>query len=264
MAAPVALTGLAAALGLVDAPLDRLPDRQPDPPQLDRRHDGSGDRRGHHVALVGGGGKTTVAFAIAETLAGTTIVTTTTKMGAEQDHGHPILLSPTDREVAARAGSSPIVVWAGIDGHKAIGVDPAQCDRWFGMVDNVVVEADGSRQHPFKAPQPGEPVVPATATTVLSVIGAGALGRVIGDRCHRPLRVAALAGCQPYERLTPARAAIVLLHPRGPRRATPTGARYAIVVNRVDAASAPLADELIEILASRDSALTLVAVGERA
>jgi probable selenium-dependent hydroxylase accessory protein YqeC len=79
---------------------------------------------------------------------------------------------------------------------------------------------------------------------MLQVMGAEALGKVILDRCHRPLRVAALAGCQPGDRLTPQRAATVLLHPEGARRALPNDARMVVVVTKVDGDTRSAVDEL--------------------
>jgi hypothetical protein len=67
---------------------------------------------------------------------------------------------------------------------------------------------------------------------------------VIADQCHRPLRVAALAGCSPYQRLTPERLATVLLSTRGLRKGLPTGARYVVAVGNVDDASQLLVDDL--------------------
>ncbi len=235
MADPLPLRALAGGLGLLDG-------------------------AGHHVAIVGGGGKTTVGFALAAGLPGRVILTTTTKMGADQDGGWPVLMTPTDADVAAADAGSVVVVWSRVSGSKAVGVDPERCDRWFELVDHVIVEADGARGRPFKAPGALEPVVPTSTTVLVSVIGATALGRVIADQCHRPLRVAALAGCRPSERLTPERAAAVLLHPLGGSRALPTGARQAVVVNQVDDTSRPLVDDLVGALATRDPSVPVVPI----
>ncbi|RMH68249.1 MAG: putative selenium-dependent hydroxylase accessory protein YqeC, partial [Actinomyces sp.] len=170
-------------------------------------------RPGPHelVALVGGGGKTTLLFALGDQLGGSVILTTTTKMGRERTGGHPVLFSPPDERLLADLDRSRVVVaWGADGGHKAVGVDPTVCDHWFDLADHVVVEADGSRRRPFKAPRPFEPVIPSRTTLVVACLGADAIGRVIADRCQRPLRVAAAAGCSPYDRLTPARLAAVL------------------------------------------------------
>ena len=211
-----------------------------------------------HVALVGGGGKTTLTHALGVQLSGRRILTTTTKMGADQHRGHPVLIAPTDDEIAAVRDVA--VVFARTQGSKAFGVDPTHCDRWFGLVDHVIVEADGARHRPFKAPRPFEPIVPETCTLLVSVIGADALGRVIADQCHRPLRVAALAGCSPYVRLTPEAAATVILHERGARREQPPSARLAVVITKVDVANAQLATELVGVIAQMEPDVTVVQV----
>lgn len=211
-----------------------------------------------HVALVGGGGKTTLVHALGRQLSGRRILTTTTKMGADQHGGHPVLIAPTDADIAAVQDVA--VVFARTQGSKAVGVAATDCDRWFGLVDHVIVEADGARHRPFKAPRPFEPIVPETCTLLVSVIGADALGRVIADQCHRPLRVAALAGCSPYVRLTPEAAATVILHERGARREQPTSARLAVVVTKVDDATTQLAADLVAAVAQAEPAVTVVQV----
>lgn len=222
----------------------------------------------HHVAVVGGGGKTTVAHALADQLwtarpvGPAPIVTTTTKMGVDQHRGKPLLCNPSDETLAMVLADGPAMVVDRIDGQKVVGVDPGRCDHWFtsGVADRILVEADGSRRKPFKAPKPYEPVVPATTTLMISVIGADALGRVIADQCHRPLRVAALAGCSPYVRLSPEAAATVILHADGARRELPPSAELAVVINRVDEASAAAAAELEEVLTDREPTLRVIQV----
>ncbi|MGI9613048.1 MAG: selenium cofactor biosynthesis protein YqeC [Acidimicrobiales bacterium] len=209
------------------------------------------------VAIVGGGGKTTTMFALADQLSGTKVATTTTKMGHDQHWGNPVLLAPTDAELTAAVVHGGVVVaWKSIDGTKAVGVDQATCDHWFNEVegiDHVLVEADGARRRPFKAPGPLEPVIPSSSTITIIVVGADALGRVIGDQCHRPLRVAALAGCGPYERLTPERAATVLLHERGFLASVPPAARLAIVITKVDDTTTQAVADLVAALETRRS-----------
>jgi probable selenium-dependent hydroxylase accessory protein YqeC len=224
-----------------------------------------------HIAVVGGGGKTTTVFHLARRLAGRTIATTTTRMGRGQDGGIASLLAPDRDRLAAALDVGPTLVWGRHGTHKAIGVPPERCDEWFAdadLCDNVVVEADGARHHPFKAPGPLEPVIPITSTTVISVIGADALGRVIADQCHRPLRVAAVAGCSPYERLTPERAARVLCSPDGSGRNVPDTARRIVLVTKipdrtVDATTRDLVEALAGELgtASAASSERLVVLG---
>lgn len=219
---------------------------------------GIGDRS--HVALVGGGGKTTLLHALGDQLSGRIVLTTTTKMGADEHRGRPVVLDPSDDEIVAASATGPVVALRRTEGDKAIGVDPSRCDRWFATVDHVVIEADGSRGRPFKAPAEYEPVIPSTATLVVHVIGVDALGRVIADQCHRPLRVAALAGCRADQRLDPDIAARVILHERGVRRAVPPGAEFAVAITKIDETTAQLADELTAELRRRDPDLRVVEI----
>lgn len=215
-----------------------------------------------HIAIVGGGGKTTVLHALGEQLRGVRLLTCTTKMGHDQHRGRRVLLSPRDEDIAAVTAAAPVMVWGRVDGQKAVGVGPQDCDRWFALVDHVIIEADGSRQRPFKAPAGYEPVVPTTTTLMLSLIGADALGRVIADRCHRPLRIAALAQCSAYERLTPQAAASVLLHDRGARKELPAGSAFAVLVTKVDAASEPVVGQLLDELQQHSPGTVVLAIAD--
>lgn len=211
---------------------------------------------GELVAIVGGGGKTTTMFAIADAApVNSVIVTTTTKMGVDQTQGRPSLVSPSDAALtSALASQGSIVIWGSVDGQRAIGVDAERCDRFIDLADLVVVEADGARRKPFKAPKPYEPVIPLRTSRLIACIGSDALGEVIADRCHRPDNVAAVAGCNPDDRLTPARAARVLLADNGSRKGCPSGARFHIVVTKVDHHTRPLAEELADELSSAANA----------
>ena len=62
-----------------------------------------------------------------------------------------------------------------VEQDKVQGVPPALLDRIAAhpAVDAVIVEADGSRRLPFKAPAPHEPVIPASATIVVPIGRAG-------------------------------------------------------------------------------------------
>ncbi len=208
---------------------------------------GLGDHE--HVCLVGAGGKTTLLFRIGASLDGRVILTSTTKMGTDRTGGLRPLFDPDDDELSSaldRVGRA--LVWKSDEGHKALGVTPETCDRWFDeLTDHVVVEGDGSRQQPFKAPAAYEPVIPSTATIVIHCVGAPALGGRVEEVCHRPERVGDLVGCRPEDELTVERAATVLTHPLGGGHNVPSAARRVVAINRVepgDTRSPALADAL--------------------
>lgn len=200
------------------------------------------------VSLVGGGGKTTLLFALGAQLDGTVVLTTTTKMGSERTAAFEPLLEPNDESLLSGLADRRVVLaWHTVSDHKALGVEPSVCDRWFGLADHVVVEADGSRRMPFKAPLDYEPVVPSRTTTLVACVGAAALGAPISERCQRPERVAALSGCSLEARLTPQRLAAVLLSDQGSRKGCPSSARFAVVINQIAPSQFGFVDELAEV-----------------
>lgn len=206
---------------------------------------------GHHVALVGGGGKTTLMHAIADALPAPTVVTCTTKMGADQHWGKRLLVDPTDDDLLVQVAEAGRVLVVGrVNGQKAIGITPMRADQLATLGLNVVCESDGSRRMPAKAPHWYEPVLASTVTLVLCVIGADALDRTIHDQCHRPLRVGAVLGCSPYDRLTPQRAAHLVTSGRGGRKDVSPSTRFAVVVNKVNAAVAPLVQQFVNEVAA--------------
>ncbi|MEL7159014.1 MAG: hypothetical protein AAFN30_20810, partial [Actinomycetota bacterium] len=85
-----------------------------------------------------------------------------------------------------------------------------------------------------------------------------ALDAVIAERCQRPELVAALAGCRPDERLTPARLAAVLLDGQGSRKGCPLGARFVVLVNQATPEHGPYLAVLTDLLGP-DSPLVAVA-----
>ena len=223
---------------------------------LDSRH--SGDR--HHVALVGGGGKTTLMHAIGSALVGPTILTCTTKMGADQHFGRPVYVAPSDD--AVRDGlreHGRVMVLSAVLGQKGVGITPERADELFLLGAHVVAESDGSRRRPAKAPHWYEPVLARTVTMVICVIGADALDRTIEDQCHRPLRVGAVLGCSPYDRLTPERAAALVTSPAGGRKDVASDARFVVCLTKVNASVTPLAERFVAAVADRGVAVHSVA-----
>jgi probable selenium-dependent hydroxylase accessory protein YqeC len=197
------------------------------------------------VALVGGGGKTSTLFALGRTLPGRTVLTTTTKMGSDRTEGHRPLLDPADGELAdALLREGCVLAWRAIEDHRAVGFAPDVIDRWSSLADHVVVEADGSRRRPFKAPAAHEPVVPGSTTVLVACVGAEAFGAPVADACHRPERVAALTGGSTADPLDPAALARALVHPGGSRKGCPPGARFVVALHRVTPDDAAYVEEL--------------------
>ncbi|MEM7339014.1 MAG: selenium cofactor biosynthesis protein YqeC [Actinomycetota bacterium] len=217
------------------------------------------------VAVVGGGGKTTTLFAAGQQLAGRVVLTTTTKMGRNRTGGLPVLVAPADADLdAALDAHGTVLVWAeAVDdahGERAVGVTPEWCDQWFDRADHVVVEADGSRGRPFKAPAAYEPVVPARTTMLVACVGVDAIGQPIAEGCHRPEIVAAEAGCSAAEVLTPERLVRVLTSATGSRKGQPEHARFGVLLNQVTEQDRPAVTEVVDRLAQWDPSVPVAVI----
>lgn len=190
------------------------------------------------VSIVGGGGKSALLFGLGRTLPGRTVLTTTTRIFASQTAraAASCRLGTPEFEAAMTAQRSGLLVIGEIEGERARGVQvdiPATLLAAEG-VDFVVVEADGSRMRPTKAPAPHEPVVPAETTLLVVVAGIDALAGPIAETCHRPERVAALLGLSEDASLDPLQLAELLCHPEGGLKGAPDSARVALLLNKIE------------------------------
>jgi molybdenum cofactor cytidylyltransferase len=198
--------------------------------------------RGAVVTFTGAGGKTTAMIRLGRELAAAgmrVVATTTTRLGMDELDRFPrVVVNPTPAMLAAALQeTSPVLVVAGQAPAeaKAMGLEPEQVAALSEVADVVLVEGDGSRRLPLKAPGPGEPVVPPTTTHLVCCVGLAALGRPLDETTvHRPERVAALTGLSPGAILTPAALARLLLHPDGPGRGAGPAARRYLLANGAD------------------------------
>ena len=168
------------------------------------------------IALIGSGGKSTLLFRLGSELAGDgrqTLLTTTTKIWARQMDQAPFTVTSASESLLARElpaalrGYGQVLALAGPapDAAKMQGLSPDTVCRLAALaaVQAVVIEADGSRERPLKAPAEHEPVIPPCATHVVSVVGLTALGKPLhADWVHRPERVAQLTGLRPGDLIT--------------------------------------------------------------
>ena len=169
--------------------------------------------------------------------------------GAEVRSGAEKWASPITL-ARARAGEAP-VPGSGIPGAAAAGAaggsDPARTRmklRGFGAGDIemfrsragvVLVEADGSRGRPIKAPGPEEPVIPPGVDIVIGIIGLDSLGAPIDEEhAFRSEILAERVGLSTGSPIDAAAAGRLAAHPEGLFRGAPEGARKIVVLNKFD------------------------------
>lgn len=162
------------------------------------------------TALIGGGGKTTLLYTLAEELRPRGRVLLCTSTHIRTPSAYPPVFG--DAEAIAAALRERGVVCAGSPAENGKLTAPAASfEELASLADYVLVEADGSRGLPMKAHAPHEPVIPANAGNVILVVGADGFGLPVSRACHRPERWAQLAGCGTDDLVTPAGEARVIL-----------------------------------------------------
>jgi molybdenum cofactor cytidylyltransferase len=199
--------------------------------------------KGELVALVGGGGKSSLLAALADAAPGNALLTTTTRLFAAQAPALSPLTAQFDALPAdfwrefSRQGRG-IIVGPPV-GEKVSGVPVDLPGQWLARpeVDWLLAEADGSRHLPIKAPAPYEPAVPPETTLFVGVMGIDALAGPIGQVAHRPELICRLLDRAPEETLTPADIARLMTHPQGGWQGRPSHARAILFINKVETAA---------------------------
>jgi probable selenium-dependent hydroxylase accessory protein YqeC len=166
------------------------------------------------IAFVGGGGKTSALFRLAAALeaeGSRVLVTTTTHLRDPRLEDfrpalavvlRPELEGPPNTALlpCPAPGVTVLLSRAAELAGKMKGIHPAWLPALAQAWDFVLVEADGAKGLPVKAPAAHEPVLPPGPVLVVGVAGLDCLGRPMGAQAvHRPEIFSALTGCAPGE-----------------------------------------------------------------
>ncbi len=100
--------------------------------------------------------------------------------------------------------------------HAGISVERLEEFHRRGRFELLLVKADGARGRLIKAPNDNEPPLPVNADTVIPVVSARAIGRLLtGKVAHRPERLCEITGLRPNQRIEPEHVARLLASPLG-------------------------------------------------
>lgn len=183
------------------------------------------------TAVVGGGGKTALIERLARELSRDARVLRLTTARMWPPEGE-LLLAPTPERLARAFARAPLVTAGEACPDGKLRAPDAPLRALAALADYVLVEADGSRGLPFKAPADHEPALPGGEALVVAVAGVSGLGRPIREVAHRPDCYAALLGKTLFDRVTPADMATALLSDRGQRKNV--NCRFAVALNQCD------------------------------
>jgi probable selenium-dependent hydroxylase accessory protein YqeC len=200
-----------------------------------------------HVAIVGGGGKTSLCFALANELLGAgkrVITTTTTKVWRKEAECAPCVIfcpsgSPSlDRlKAGIREKGHVFVAQRPLDSGKVEGISPETADALFQdlEIDYVIAEADGAAGRPVKTPAAHEPVIASSATLVIAMMGLESMGMPLDPGVvFRPGLFRDVTGLDKGSTLTPAALARVFQSSQGLFKGSPEPARRIAFLNKSD------------------------------
>jgi molybdenum cofactor cytidylyltransferase len=200
----------------------------------------------NRLAFVGAGGKTTGMFRLAYELE-PALVTTSTHLGAWQASyaDRHIIWKEDDPlpDIESTLCSGVTLITGALEGDtgRLLGLSLnqlAKLDALAGYHDlPILVEADGARLRPLKAPAAHEPVIPPYTDLAIVFAGLSALGKPLtSDWVHRPDRFTALTGLGQGQPISLGSLASMLTHSEGGKKGIPARASRVVFLNQADTA----------------------------
>jgi molybdenum cofactor cytidylyltransferase len=213
------------------------------------------------LALVGSGGKTTAMFQLARQLTGPVMTTSSTHLAREQlalaDQHWIVSQAEQINALTEAILTTPVSLLTGpeIGEGRVRGEEPEVLSALLRFANQhdlpLLIEADGSRRLPIKAPAEHEPAIPPWVNSVVVVVGFSAFGKPLSEKyVHRLDRFSALTHLSVGDRLTGEGLISYLEHPLGGLKNIPSAARKVVLFNQVDtdeqeAAVQPIAKALV-------------------
>jgi len=199
--------------------------------------------RAARAALIGAGGKTSALRLLARELS-PAVVANSAHLGAWQTDladRHILwqdgaLLSPDENRLKDEI---TLITGPAYDDGRLGSLSAAQLNWVLGLADAhdfpLLVEADGARGLPLKAPAEYEPPIPEFANVVIACAGLTGIGQPLdAEHVHRPEHFAGLSGLGLGTPVTVDALAKVMSNPKGSLKNIPAGARRVALLNQAD------------------------------
>ena len=228
------------------------------------------------ISLVGAGGKSSLMMALADEFSSrgqSVLITTTTKILKPGSDLHQAVIIEKDPQrliskcrdaaqehafVTAAAGSSKIR-------EKLVGFRSEVIEAVWrsGLFEWIVVEADGAKRKPIKAPADHEPVIPGESGWVVGLVGLTGIGKPFSDQwVFRPEQFQRITGLRRGDTVSPAAIAAILSDSRGLMKGAPAKARKMVFLNQADTADRiAYAKQVVALLEKEPCAIERVVFG---
>ncbi len=199
--------------------------------------------RKSRLAFVGAGGKSSALFIAARQLDPPVLLTATTHLAlAEATRADRWIIAQSPQDVRREGlGHAHVILYTRAEdgAGRTLGVSDATLDEIRRYADELncplLIEADGSRRLPLKAPAAYEPAIPAFCNEAVVVAGLSGLGKPLDHAwVHRPERFAELSGLRLGEAVSLEALAQVLAHPLGGLKNIPSQAKRRLLLNQAD------------------------------
>lgn len=201
------------------------------------------------VSFVGAGGKTSLMFRLAQELSNsgdTVLTTTTTKIYKPTKIESPeVIVGPSIEELLRTRFNlldkfDHITMASGevqSDNVKLTGFLPEEIDKLYKSrrFKWILVEADGAKGRPIKAPASHEPVIPACSSWVVGVLGLDGVGQQMNEKwVFRPEEFKKITGTSFGEPLSGSKMAECICHDEGLFKKSPLRSSLIVFLNKAD------------------------------
>jgi len=207
------------------------------------------------ISLVGAGGKSTLFSLLAQELSKQEkkiILTTTTHMFAWQlkpftkkgvliENGDEKIMETIIKKYFSQEKNRELILvhHRAKDelGEKVVGPSSDYLRQWWSLelADYFLVEADGARGRPLKAPATHEPVICESTTDLIGVVGIDVLGLPLNEEnVFRPNLFCKLTDMKMREKISLDAMAALILHPMGLFKSAPLHSKCHLFINKVD------------------------------
>ena len=189
------------------------------------------------ISFVGGGGKTTSIYTLANELSSLgkkVLVTTTTHMHMPKDY---INFNGDLNEIKERFKDTNLITVGIKDKNEKISsVGNEIAEILIELCDFLLIEADGSKMLPLKAPASHEPVILSNTTMIVGVAGIDSLSKSIKEICHRPEHVCNILRKKEEDTINEKDIATLLSSEKGQKKYIDkcNNAEYRAIINKVD------------------------------